>query len=81
MSDIPRDPKQYFLSIHAGQQATHRGIEKDVISQAIREGTVTNANKPHQYEFVLSLPYHDNPVGVVVDPEDGEIITVEWVKS
>lgn len=78
MTDLSRDPSDYYLSTHAGQQAKYRDISKDLISETIADGEVKQAHKPHQREFVKEYPHLEDPIGVVVDPSDTEIITVQW---
>lgn len=77
-AQAPRDPSDYRLSIHAGQQRTHRDIPKAAIKEAIRYGEIRDTHKPQTKLFVADYPGEDLPVGVVADIHDGEIVTVEW---
>lgn len=75
---ISRDPSDYRLSIHAGQQRVHRDIPKSAIGETIQAGEVRPRHKPGNRLFVANLPGHEANVGVVVDTADGEIVTVMW---
>lgn len=80
MSEIPREPSHYQHTVHSKQQRRDRGIDNQTIADVIESGDVWKANKPHQREFVKWVGELPQPIGVVVDPRDGSIITVEWVK-
>lgn len=75
---LSRDPGDYFLSVHAGQQRTHRDISKADIAETIASGEFKPDPEPHIASFTKHFPGDDYPIRVVADTRDGEIVTVEW---
>lgn len=78
---ISRNPDEYDYSIHASQQYRWRDIERQHVDETIETGKVTEAACDHQREFIKEYVVYDYPVGVIVDIEDKEIITVEYIKE
>ena len=74
---VPRDPSEYHLSIHAGQQRVHRDIPKPAIADTISTGEVETAAGDHHRKFIKQYPGDDYAIAVVVDLSDGEICTIE----
>lgn len=81
MTDISREPSDYSHTTHSRQQSKHRGIDNPLICEAIKDGQIEAAARDHQRKFVLEVAYNDEPVGVIVDADTNDIITVEWVKD
>lgn len=77
-ADVPRDPSEYRLSIHAQQRRRERDIACPEIAQAIRGGEVRNTDKANLRHFVCDLPEAEPPVYVAADITSGEIVTVGW---
>lgn len=75
---ISREPSDYRLSVHAGQQRVHRDIPKLAIPEAIIAGEVRDTHEREKKLFVAEYPGCDRPVGVVANVADGEIVTVMW---
>jgi len=75
---VPRDPEHYSPSTHSKQQRRWRNIEWRQVAEAIQEGNVKNATGKDTYLFVHDKREYDDPLGVVVDSADGQIVTVEW---
>jgi len=78
MSEIPRNPGHYSLTLHAKQQRRHRDIHLQYIEETIKEGKIEDSPKENCVLFVRDFISKDNPVGVVVDYTTGDILTVEY---
>lgn len=79
--DISRDPGDYHMSYHATGRANYRHIDYEMVCETIRDGEIKNSHKENCCLFIKELWYTENPVGVVANYEDGEILTVEWRKE
>jgi len=78
---VSRDPSDYRPSNHAYNRSKERNIDWPLVASTIKDGEIRQADKPHQKLFVEDYYFTEYPVGVVVDPQDGQIITVEWRKD
>jgi len=78
MSEIPRNPEHYTLTLHAKQQRRHRDIHLQYIEETIKDGEIKNSHKKNCVLFVRDFISKDDPVGVVVDYTTGDILTVEY---
>lgn len=77
-TNISRDPEDYRLSIHAGQQLRERDIPKLAVPEALIAGDIRHTHEREKRLFVTDYPGCDRPVGVVANVHDGEIVTVMW---
>ena len=75
---ISRDPSSYSPSIHAKQQRKWRGISWDQVAKTIESGTAHQTPAEDRVLFVQDFEDEEDPVGVIVVPDAGEIVTVEW---
>lgn len=76
MSEVPRDPSEYSPTTHAAQRAKYRGIEWHYVAETIREGETRQSPKEDCTLLVKEWHKYEHPVGVVVNYESGEILTV-----
>jgi len=75
---ISRNPDDYYPSDHATIRAKERGIDWPVVVNVIEQGEIKDSHKEDCVLFVDEYSFTPDPVGVVADYTDGEIITVEY---
>jgi hypothetical protein len=80
MSKIPRDPEFYHPSEHARIRKRERDMSWDKVSNTIQNGRVKNAKGENCKLFVAEYEQDENPVGVMANVDNGEIITVQYRK-
>lgn len=79
MREPPRDASHYRLTVHAAQKHKERGISKDLIAETIREGITQLASGGWpKVRFIHHPAGVNDPIAVVADAEDKEIVTVYW---
>lgn len=57
-----------------------RNIDRDMIESTIINGEIRQSHKENCVLFVQEFWFANNPVGIVANHVDGEILTVEWRK-
>jgi len=78
MKDVPREPEHYSPTVHAGQQAKHRGIGWQFVSETIKDWSINPSPKADCVLFIKEFISQEKPIGVVANYVDGVIITVEY---
>lgn len=77
-SQVPREPSNYQPTTHAVQQSKHRKIDFKDVAQVIQEGATRPTHKDDCYLFISELPHYNDPIGVVANIQNGNILTVEY---
>ena len=75
--NISRNPEDYQPSTHALQMRRDRDISWPAVGETIKEGDVYQTPKEDRVLFVHDIDATE-PIGVVANPFDGEVITIEW---
>jgi len=75
---INQDPSHYSPSIHAVQKKRERDISWEYVAETIESGEAHATPAQDRVLFVKEFEDTESPVGVVVLPDMGEIVTVEW---
>jgi len=75
---VNRDPGHYWPSLHAQQQQRYRGIDWVDVSETIANGKMKYSHKENCKLFIKEFAHYDDPVGVVANYDNGEILTVEY---
>lgn len=76
--EISRDPSDYRPRDHALQRAKYRGIDLELVSETIADGSVDPSWEDNCHVFKKSSVHTDYPVRVVANTETCEVITVAW---
>lgn len=77
-TEISRDPSDYRPRNHDLQRAKYRGIDLELVSETIEQGSVFDSYKPNCKIFKQNFVHTDHPVRVVVNHESQHVITVAW---
>ena len=78
--DVSRNPRDYHPTVHAIDRAKSRGIEFNTIAEIIRDGELINGrgeNAETRY-FLKEFPNMGVSIGVVVNPDTGDVVTVRY---
>jgi len=80
MTDISRNPTDYYPSVHCQDQRKWRDIKWEDVSTTIEEGTVHVTGYGERFLIIKDFSHTEEPIGVVVRPDgdEFEIVTVEW---
>jgi len=73
-----RDPSSYSPTVHCVQQYKHRDIALEDIAATIKEGKQKTTHKEDVYLFIKEFSWYEQPIGVVANIKNGNILTVEY---
>jgi hypothetical protein len=77
-NEISRDPAFYQLSGHAFLRSKQRGIDRELVDEAIREGVVQHARGQGNIRFIHQPEDVDEEIALIADAYNGDVATVMW---